>query len=204
MSLLPGRPVRAASLRAPLALVVLVSFALPAAGCGGGSPGADVAQLRSPATQRGPSSNPGTAAAQVTGPLAFSRCMRSNGVTSYSDPTSAGVLPKENPQQLGVSSSQFQAAQRACQRLLANGGQPTPARLQQSWTAFLEFARCMRRHGVPGWPDPTRYPQHPDRPTFDLQSVGIGPSSPQLGRQIHECAPLLGGVNPQHLGQGGA
>jgi hypothetical protein len=114
------------------------------------------------------------------------------------------VLPKETPQQLGVSSSQFQSAQQACQQLLANGGQPTPAHLQQSWTAFRQFAGCMRRHGVPGWPEPTSYPQHPDRPTFDLQSVGIDPSSPQLGRQIHECAPLLGGANPQHLGQGGA
>jgi hypothetical protein len=61
----------------------------------------------------------------------------------------------------------------------------------------------MRRRGVPGWPDPTRYPQHPDRPTFDLESVGIDPNSPQLSRQIHECAPLLGGVNPQDLGQAG-
>jgi hypothetical protein len=184
-----------------LAAAALVSLALLAAACGGGSTRRHVAQLGSPATQGGPSSDP--ASAQVNGALAFSRCMRSNGVTSYGDPASGGVLPKETPQQLGVSSSQFQAAQGACQHLLGNGGEPTPARLQQSWTAFLEVARCMRRHGVPGWPDPTRYAQHPDRPTFDLQSVGIDPTSPQLAGQIHECAPLLGGVNPQHLGQAG-
>jgi hypothetical protein len=203
MSLLPAGRLERPRYAPPLALAAIMSLALLAVACGCGSTGRDVAQLPA-TTQPRPSSDPGPTSAQVNGALAFSRCMRSNGVTSYGDPSSTGVLPKKTPQQLGVSGSQFQSAQSACQHLLANGGQPTPALLQQSWKAFREFAGCMRHHGMPSWPDPTGYPQHPDRPTFDLQSVGIDPSSPQLGRQIHECTPLLGGVNPQHLGQGGA
>ena len=160
--------------------------ALLAAGCGGGS-----------------SSNPPAPPAQENGALAFSRCVRSHGVSSFPDPTSSGGIPKETPQQLGVSSSQFQAAQRACPHLLSNGGQPTRAELQQSWSDFRRFARCMRSHRVPNWPDPTRYPSHPDRPTFNLP-VGIDLNSPQISTAIHECEPLLHGNNPQHLGEGGS
>ena len=58
------------------------------------------------------------------GPLAFSQCMRSNGVSNFPDPGSGGAIPKESVEQLGVTSSRFQSAQRACQHLLPNGGQP--------------------------------------------------------------------------------
>jgi hypothetical protein len=89
-----------------LALAALVSLALLAAACGGGSTGRHVAPLGSAATQR-PSSDPGPASARASGALVFSRCMRSNGVTGYSDPISGEVLRKETPQRLGDSSSQF-------------------------------------------------------------------------------------------------
>ena len=49
--------------------------------------------------------------------------MRSNGVLNFPDPPSSGLVPKADAQQLGVSGSQLQAAQRACQRLYpTNGG----------------------------------------------------------------------------------
>jgi hypothetical protein len=133
--------------------------------------------------------------------LAFSRCMRSNGVMHFPDPSSNGQIPKKTPQQLGVSSSRYQAAQRACARLLPNGGNgPTQAALQQSWSDMLSFARCMRSHGVRNWPDPTRYPRHPDRPYFNLTAVGIDPNSPHIIPKIHKCLYLLHGTNPQRLG----
>jgi hypothetical protein len=112
---------------------------------------------------------------------------------------------KETPQQLGVSSPAFQTAVGACNHLLPNGDSgPTQAALQQSWSDFRSFARCMRRHGVENWPDPTRYPQHPERPTFALQTSGIDLSSPEVTTKIHACVPLLHGNNPQRLGEGGS
>jgi hypothetical protein len=128
--------------------------------------------------------------------------MRSHGVPNFPDPGGGGAVPKPSPQQLGVSNSRFQAAQAACRSVLPNGGQPTRAALQQSWSDFRSFARCMRAHGVSTWPDPTRYPQHPERPTFDLQSAGIDPNAPQLTTRLHACVPLLHRVNPQRLGVG--
>jgi hypothetical protein len=165
------------------------ALAMLAAGCGD-----------SQAT--GSSSNAPAASTPQSGALAFSGCMRSHGVADYPDPSGSGVLVKETPQQLGVGSSRFQAAQSACIHLLPGAGQPTGTELRQSWGDFLSFARCMRRHGVPTWPDPSRYPQHPDRPTFELQTAGIDPNAPQLTPKIRACEPLLEGVNPQHLGQG--
>jgi hypothetical protein len=173
------------SLRRLLVSVGIAGLALPASGCGASS---------SPSGTR--------TSAQVSKTLAFSRCMRAHGVPGFPDPASSGAIPKVALQQLGVSSSRFQSAQNACSHLLPNGGQPTQAALQQSWSDFRAFARCMRRHGISSWPDPTPYPRHPERPTFDLESVGIDPSSPQVTSSARECLPQLHGVNPQRLGGG--
>src|SRR5581483_3679051 len=51
-------------------------------------------------------------------------------------------------------SQQFQSAQRACQKYLPIGKAPSPARLAKMQETFLRFARCMRSHGVPSFPDP--------------------------------------------------
>lgn len=102
-------------------------------------------------------------------PLVFSRCMRAHGVPTFPDPSSNGQIPKKTLQQLGVSSSQFQAARSACRSLLPTGGQPTQAELQQSWSDMAHFARCMRSRGVPNWPDPTSTPA--SRVAY-VQSVG--------------------------------
>jgi hypothetical protein len=177
---------------------MLVGLAVLAAGCGGGgSPGGHVGDLGTTAPR-------GTAVSGRESALAFSRCMRSHGVQTFPDPTSGGAIPKVALRQLGVSDSLLQTAESACRRLLPNGGGPTRAALQQSWSDDRTFAHCMRSHGVPSWPDPTRYPLHPERPTFDLQAVGIDPTSPQISTTIHACEPLLRGNNPQHLGEGGA
>jgi len=94
--------------------------------------------------------------------LAYSRCMRSHGVPKYPDASGGNALPsglpKVDPQRLGVSSSQYHAAQQACAHLLPNGGQMSQSQSQRDLRAMLGFARCMRSDGVPTWPDPTHDP----------------------------------------------
>ena len=53
---------------------------------------------------------------------AFSQCMRSDGVPKFPDPVDEVDLPKIFPKGLGVSSSQFNAAETACQHLLPPTG----------------------------------------------------------------------------------
>ena len=149
-------------------------------------------------TGSGGSSNAGGSANSQL--VAYSQCMRSKGLPDFPDPAS-GVPPKVTAQELGVSSSQLQAAQGACQHLLpASGGSLTSrsiqqcyvagvcpqALVQQALTAGRELARCMRSHGVPDWPDPTIDSE--GRPLFDIRVPR--PPPPQVNAAINECGRL--------------
>lgn len=157
----------------------LTVLAVGAAGCGG-STGGRVAQLGTTATASGSPS----AATQRSGWLAFSGCMRANGVPMYPDPAGNGPPPKEGLQQLGVSSAQFQAAESACRSLLPNGGRPPDqAQRREVRLLGLRFARCMRAHGVPTMPDPDASGRIPDP-----ASVGIDQGSPRFEAANQACA----------------
>ena len=144
------------------AIIAATGLVLLAAACGGSS-----------ATQP----------AQQNGAVAFSRCMRSHGVANFRDPTTGGVIPKESPQQLGVSSSQFQAAQSSCRHLLPNGGSgPTTAQVQQDRAHALRFSQCVRSHGVTNFPDPASDGRIPDPASF-----GIDQGSPQFQAANQAC-----------------
>lgn len=106
--------------------------------------------------------------------LAFSQCMRSHDVPNFPDPVHEVDLPKVSPEILGVSSSQFNAAEGACQHLLPTGeisgnsrgisasvercivgGICSTAVTHWLQDKELKYAECMRSHGLPSWPDPT-------------------------------------------------
>ena len=126
--------------------------------------------------------------------------MRSNGVPNFPD-SAGGVPPKVTAQELGISSSQLQVAQGACQHLLpATGGSLSASSLQQCYLAGVcpqalvqqalgagrEFAQCMRSHGVPDWPDPTLDTE--GRPLFNINVPR--PPPPQISTAGDECTRL--------------
>jgi len=131
------------------------------------------------------------------GPLAFSACMRSHGVSSFPDPTSNGGISIQVQPGSGIdpNSPAFQSAQHACQSLLpagkTSGGSVSPAVRAQ----ILRYAACIRTHGVPNYPDPT----------FNGNAVnfgnlsGINPNSPAYQSALRACASL----NPMN-GHGGS
>jgi hypothetical protein len=161
--------------------LLLATSPIVAAGCGSSSP-SRVAQLTS--TAQTTSADTVAAGTKAGDPVAFSRCMRAHGVPSYPDPGSDGTIPKESLQQLGVGIRRFQTAQNACKSLLPNGGAgPTPAQLQQERGQALSFARCVRSHGVPGFPDPDSSGRIPDPAT-----VGINQGSPAFEAANRACA----------------
>ena len=113
----------------------------------------------------------------------------------FPDPDSSGQLPKGDAQRFGVSSSRLQAARQACRQLLPNDGGAInadsiqqcmmaadcpQALVQQVLNEERNFARCMRSHGVPNWPDPTIDSQ--GRPVFaiSISKDGFDPYSPQI------------------------
>jgi hypothetical protein len=177
------RRARPPAARAAAAIIATAALALLAAACSG-SPSS---------TRSGGSSNAGGSANSQIG-IDYARCMRSHGVPKYPDPDSshelANGLPKVSLQQLDVSSSQYQAAQNDCAHLLPNGGKMTQTQSQKDLNAMLRFARCMRSHGVPNWPDPTNDSAHGWG--FNLVHVhGFDPNSAQIDHKMDECDRVL-------------
>jgi hypothetical protein len=169
-----------------LSFVAAAACALLAAGCGGGSsPG--VAGISSTTTAA-------TTAAQ-TGPVAFTRCMRSNGVANFPDPPPNGArIRKPTLQQLGVTDSQFKAAASACKSLLPSAGSGPQETAQQKRTRLadeLSFARCMRSHGVSRFPDPTA---QGDLSIELVQAQGIDVHSPAVLHAVQGCLPASHGA----------
>jgi hypothetical protein len=183
------------------ALAAMALTGLLATACGDGS---------SPAATAGGSTSATGGSTSSPSAAAYSRCMRSHGVPNFPDPDIKGNYPTVDPQHLGVSSTQYQAAEQACQHLLPTGGslqQQTnqclwfgncpPALLQQLLNIERDYARCMRAHGVPNWPDPTI---NKGRPAFDLSNAGIDKQttdSSQFESKDRECRRLTGGSVPK-------
>jgi hypothetical protein len=81
--------------------------------------------------------------------------MRSHGVPNFPDPSSGGGISIGPGSGIDPNSPKFRAAQQACQKVLPNGGQPSPQQLAKMQQHLLAFSACMRSHGVPDFPDPT-------------------------------------------------
>ena len=67
--------------------------------------------------------------------------------------------------------------------------------MQQAWNDMRNFARCMRSHGMPNWPDPARTSQQDQRPFFHLPD-SIDPNAPQITTKIRACQHVLHANNP--------
>jgi hypothetical protein len=188
----PHRARRPRARVAVAAVIAASSVALLAAAC------------TSPSTpSAGSSSSPSSGGSANSQLVAYSHCMRSDGLPNYPDPTVIGgvtTLPKESAQHLGVSSARFSAAESACQHLLPQTSSLTASSLQQCYlaevcpaalvqhavTAGRQFASCMRSHGVPAWPDPTIDSE--GRPVFNINVPR--PTPHKTSAAINECTRL--------------
>jgi hypothetical protein len=85
----------------------------------------------------------------------FSACMRKHGVQNFPDPNGQGVITFGSGTGINPDSPTFRAATTTCQKLLPNGGQPTPKQLAQQPQKLLAVSQCMRAHGIKDFPDPT-------------------------------------------------
>jgi hypothetical protein len=81
-------------------------------------------------------------------------CMRSHGVPNFPDPGAGGGIQVGPGSGINPSSPAFRAAASAC-KLGFGGGHPATRPSEQAITQMLMVARCMRRHRVPDFPDPT-------------------------------------------------
>jgi hypothetical protein len=171
-----------------------VALAVTLAGCSGGSTDPNAGSQPTTGSQSTtPNASSGGSGSSGTSPLAeavaYSQCMRSHGVSNFPDPVltpsggygyrTAGIDP---------NSTAFQAALQACKGLPSpwnSTGQQLTAAQQQAW---LNWAACVRSHGVANFPDPT----FSGREVLDS---GVGSNSPQLQSAMGACkTPSVGGL----------
>jgi hypothetical protein len=120
----------------------------------------------------------------------FAVCLRSHGVSNVPDPTD----PRQFKTFLSNNESPAaRAAGAACRRLLPGGGpsnQPSvPTHAQM--TAFVAFARCMRGHGFPRFPDPSSSGELSHEM---LAHAGIDVHLPAVVAAADTCAAVTHGV----------
>jgi hypothetical protein len=125
---------------APLAALAMV--ALIGAGCS------------SEPTETG---NTGNADAGQKQAMKFAECMRDNGVSEFPDPDASGQLTIDgvlNGSSLDPSSPAWEGAMSACKDLQPPGFTGDEDVTAEEQEARLEFAECIREHGVKDFPDP--------------------------------------------------
>jgi hypothetical protein len=199
-----SNPRLAAALVATAGLALLAAACSSPAAAGADSPASAPSSASAPTSTSTPSSAAAAGAPSSASTVAYSQCVRAHGVPKYPDPGSDGQLPKGDAQAFGVSDSEYQAAESACQHLLPTSGSVEdqgrqcvetgdcpPALVQQMLTADRKFAQCMRAHGVPNWPDPVISSN--GAPIFKPSTAGITHAqthSPPMSTELAECSVL--------------
>jgi hypothetical protein len=128
--------------------MLLAGVCVLVAGCGGGSA-------------------PVTAQQKVSSFVTYVACLNKHGVQVQAART-GGLVWVAGPDIPGPRSPQAKLAERDCRSLVPKGAlhqRPTAAQTAQDMALMLRYARCMRAHGVPRFPDPT------------AQGIRISPSS---------------------------
>jgi hypothetical protein len=118
--------------------------------------------------------------------------MRSHGVTNFPDPPSHAAGKSETIDQSGVdaNSPAYRTAAGACQKYEPRTGNNTSqGQTSQSQTQQLKFAECMRKHGVPNFPESpgNSSGQH------SITNYGINPNTPTFRTANSACSSLLSG-----------
>ncbi|HEY3033665.1 MAG TPA: hypothetical protein VGJ54_03275 [Streptosporangiaceae bacterium] len=157
----------------------LIAAGLLAAACGGpAGPGV---------TNAGPAASASPSASGHGSALAYARCMRSHGITQFPDPDSNGDIGINGGPGTGLDphSPQFKAADQACKPLLPPAQHPNT---QQMKAANLNYAKCMRAHGISDFPDPGADGRLrvQDKPGTDLD-----PNNPQYKTADTACKHYL-------------
>jgi hypothetical protein len=143
----------------PRLVLAAVSLAGLLAACSGAAGASNGVVTLASATPGG-SADPSPSSDPETAMLNYAQCMRDHGVDMPDpvfshDGSGGGTVTQEGPNGNPKDNPGFQAAQQACQHFLDDvrkegGGKQLSADEQK---AFLDFAACMRDHGV-DMPDP--------------------------------------------------
>jgi hypothetical protein len=164
-----------------LVLAASPALVLLAASCGGSKSPAVASLGTTGTTEAGGGSKASNFAS-------FATCMTAHGVTTDTGRGGHGLMIRS-----GADSSTLQAAQAACQKLAPSGGPPplTPAQHAERTQGLAKFAVCMRKNGVPSFPDPD------GRGEFPASVDRIDSKSPVFLAADKACASLYPTLGPK-------
>jgi hypothetical protein len=124
--------------------------------------------------------------------LEFANCMRSHGVPSFPDPSTGGGGVNLAGTGISPQSPAFRSARLACAHLAPRGAGGIRS-TEGQFLAAVRFAKCMRVHGFPDFPDPT----HSDSPPgpilvaandmFFRVTTSFDPNTPAAKRAFAAC-----------------
>lgn len=162
------------------AAAVAVALGVTVAGCGGG-----------PTVPTAGSQPTTSVASPLAEAVAYSECIRSHGVPNFPDPvkTPSGGYGYRT-KGIDPSSAAFQGALQACKALPSpwnSTGQQLSQTQQQAW---LDWAKCIRAHGMPDFPDPTFS-------GVEVHDSGVASGSLQVQSAMEACksqTPSVGGL----------
>ena len=183
-------------------LAVMAGVALLTAACGGNS-----ASTGASGSSQSAGAAPSASSSASNNAVAFSQCMRSHGVPNYPDP-SAVSGPVDDSSQLGVSDTVYESARTTCRRLHpqphSNAGLTT-AQEQHVLGQLLNFAKCMRSHGLPAFPDPNPASTiwGPGGGKLFTLPSSINPNSSQFTSAVNSCKSLMPGNTAIRGNKGG-
>ena len=167
-----------------------MALGVAVAGCSGGSTVPTAGSQ--PATTAVPAGGSGSSGSSpLAEAVAYSQCIRSHGVPNFPDPvqTPSGGYGYRTPG-IDPNSAAFQGALQACKALPSpwnSTGQQLSAAQQQAW---LNWAQCIRTHGLSAFPDPTFSGS-------EVHDSGVASSSAQLQSAMDACKsqrPSFGGL----------
>jgi hypothetical protein len=132
------------------------------------------------ASASSPSSASGTGSNDTLA-LKFAQCMRAHGVPNFPDPG----RPAADQPGINQQAPAFQSSEQQCDKL-TNNPEPkrSPASKSQRLAALAE-SECMRKHGVPNFPDPTFLSSGGSSVNLN----GLNPQSPAF-KQAQAACPL--------------
>ena len=144
------------------------------------------------------------------GALKFAKCMREHGV-DFPDPQRVGqggikMTMKGGP---GTNTAKVQAAEKDCQKYMQVGGGRAPSAAERAkiQNAMLDYAKCMRAHGV-DMPDP-KFSGSGGGATFQFGApggkggqTGPNPESPAFKQADKACHGKLADVEKDGPGGG--
>ncbi len=133
-----------------------------------------------------PSSTTGSATSNQA--VVWAGCLRAHGLSNFPDPIPGhkAMFPDSAGTIMSSRSPAVLSAERACKKLNPVAGRARGGANSNLKAAILEYARCMRAHGVPDYPDPT-YDRNGQLRPPDLSGQGIDTQSPAFTSAARVC-----------------